>query len=251
MNYDLIYKQIIQNAVNLNRTKKSGYFECHHILPKCLGGSDVTDNLVLLTPREHFIVHLLLWKNNKNNYKLFAPLLYFKKNKHVKNARTFEYIRIQHIRFMKENNPSLYLSDESKKRKSNKISEYSKNRTQEHRDNISASNKGKQKRLAAKLEESSKEKISESLKEYFKLNGMSDKAKENLSKALTGYKHTNKSKEIWKLAAKNRKKYECPICKKNNLDGGNLNQHMKTRHLWTSEKCNEFKNTVGPVGLNS
>lgn len=39
-----------------------GYVEAHHIIPQSMGGSDAPDNIVLLTAREHFIVHLLLPK---------------------------------------------------------------------------------------------------------------------------------------------------------------------------------------------
>jgi ribosomal protein L9 len=49
----------------INRAKSreiSGYIEKHHILPKCLGGSNDHSNLVSLTAREHFICHLLLIK---------------------------------------------------------------------------------------------------------------------------------------------------------------------------------------------
>jgi hypothetical protein len=38
------------------------YYENHHIIPKSLGGSDKKENLVLLSPREHFICHWLLLK---------------------------------------------------------------------------------------------------------------------------------------------------------------------------------------------
>ena len=38
------------------------YKERHHIVPKCLGGSDNKENLVDLTAREHFICHWLLTK---------------------------------------------------------------------------------------------------------------------------------------------------------------------------------------------
>jgi hypothetical protein len=42
--------------------KKEGkYFEIHHIIPKCKGGSNDKSNLVLLTSREHFLAHKLLW----------------------------------------------------------------------------------------------------------------------------------------------------------------------------------------------
>ena len=37
-------------------------YERHHILPRSLGGLDNKENLIKLTPREHFIAHLILWK---------------------------------------------------------------------------------------------------------------------------------------------------------------------------------------------
>lgn len=43
-----------------NRKKKGEYFERHHIKPKSIGGDNSKMNLVLLTPREHFICHALL-----------------------------------------------------------------------------------------------------------------------------------------------------------------------------------------------
>ena len=36
--------------------------EKHHIIPKSFGGKNTKDNLVNLTPREHFICHHLLLK---------------------------------------------------------------------------------------------------------------------------------------------------------------------------------------------
>jgi hypothetical protein len=62
MNYIKIYNSITTKAKNLNRKKsKEQYYEWHHVLPKCLNGSD-DDNLVLLTAKEHFICHHLLTK---------------------------------------------------------------------------------------------------------------------------------------------------------------------------------------------
>jgi hypothetical protein len=53
---------IIASAKTRGLDKKalSGYFECHHITPRSLGGKDSPENLVLLTAREHVIVHRLL-----------------------------------------------------------------------------------------------------------------------------------------------------------------------------------------------
>ena len=40
----------------------SGYTEKHHIIPRSFGGSNNKDNIAILTAREHYIAHLLLWK---------------------------------------------------------------------------------------------------------------------------------------------------------------------------------------------
>lgn len=40
----------------------SEYCERHHIIPKCMGGSDEQNNLVRLSGREHYIAHYLLAK---------------------------------------------------------------------------------------------------------------------------------------------------------------------------------------------
>ena len=51
---------------NIVTTAKSriplGYTEKHHIIPKSCGGNNSKENLVALTPKEHFICHLLLTK---------------------------------------------------------------------------------------------------------------------------------------------------------------------------------------------
>jgi hypothetical protein len=39
-----------------------GYSEVHHIIPISLGGSNDKDNLISLTPRQHYIAHWMLWK---------------------------------------------------------------------------------------------------------------------------------------------------------------------------------------------
>ena len=70
MNYLKIYDKIINNAKmryefsTKKKLKKDmiGYFEVHHIIPKCLGGTNEHTNLVALTAREHFICHKLLVK---------------------------------------------------------------------------------------------------------------------------------------------------------------------------------------------
>lgn len=57
--YKTWHDNIIAKAKNRTLTC---YTEKHHIIPKCLGGSNNEDNLVRLTAKEHFIVHMLLCK---------------------------------------------------------------------------------------------------------------------------------------------------------------------------------------------
>ena len=47
-----------------------GYVERHHILPKCVGGGDESENLVPLTPEEHYLAHQLLVKMHPDNHRL-------------------------------------------------------------------------------------------------------------------------------------------------------------------------------------
>lgn len=71
MNYQKIYNKLVSNK--RDRSKTNGIYESHHIKPRSLGGSNSKTNLVLLTPREHFIAHLLLSKiyGGKMTYALY------------------------------------------------------------------------------------------------------------------------------------------------------------------------------------
>lgn len=69
MNYFKIYDALICNAKE--RLEKVEHGEVHHIKPRCMGGDDSKDNLVLLTYREHFVAHLLLVKMHPDNTRLY------------------------------------------------------------------------------------------------------------------------------------------------------------------------------------
>lgn len=73
MNYRNHYNLLINRA--RGRTL-SGYSERHHVVPKCIGGEDTEENLVDLTPEEHFLAHQLLVKMYPGAGKLvFAALI--------------------------------------------------------------------------------------------------------------------------------------------------------------------------------
>lgn len=238
MNYQKIYDSIIVNAKSLSRNKKTGFYEKHHIIPKCLGGSNEETNLVLLTPREHFICHFLLWRITPIR-KLRDPILFFTKDG-VNNSRLYDVARKAHIHEMKINNPSLHLSDAAKAAKNKKLSDYAKNRPAAHNTAISKIKKGTKPRLGAILSDESKSKIGESLKEYFKNNEISQETREKLRATSTGRLHTKEALEKMSLSAKNRVKYQCPFCKDMPpSDGGGLALHMKAAHKWTKEQIFE------------
>jgi hypothetical protein len=85
----------------------------------------------------------------------------------------------------------------------------------------------------------------------------SDKGKEQIEKVKKnwiGRKHKNETKEKMSLSAiesclkidcvkraMNRPRYVCPICNKENLDGGNFNSHMLSKHNWNKDNCIIFK----------
>jgi hypothetical protein len=59
MNYVGIYTALIERAKG---RKIGGYSERHHIVPRCVGGSDDNENIAELTAREHYVAHQLLIK---------------------------------------------------------------------------------------------------------------------------------------------------------------------------------------------
>jgi hypothetical protein len=67
MNYRKIYENLIDRAKTRNLKE---YTESHHIIPRCLGGSDNISNLVDLTPEEHYVAHQLLVKLHPQNHAL-------------------------------------------------------------------------------------------------------------------------------------------------------------------------------------
>jgi hypothetical protein len=107
MNYQKIYNQIIERA---KIRMLEGYKERHHIIPKCLGGSNDKENLVELTAREHFICHQLLVEiypdNKKLKYALCLMNIGKRKNKNADyniSSRTYERLKKEHSKLMKNN----------------------------------------------------------------------------------------------------------------------------------------------------
>jgi CMP-2-keto-3-deoxyoctulosonic acid synthetase len=80
LNYKKIYDNLIEKRQNelLDKKDKNNYCEKHHIIPRCMGGSDKKENLVNLLAKEHFIAHLLLTKIYPENRNLNISIIKLK-----------------------------------------------------------------------------------------------------------------------------------------------------------------------------
>jgi len=108
MDYLKIYNRIIAKAKLEVRKKLSRdhndyiYYEAHHIIPRCMGGGNDKTNIVLLTAREHFIVHWLLYEINNGNVKLALAFFMMCNTKdhnqlrYIPSSRIIEYSKNQH-----------------------------------------------------------------------------------------------------------------------------------------------------------
>jgi hypothetical protein len=127
MNYKDIHDRIIEKAKKENRSKGDGnYYEAHHIVPRCMVGEGSVKqwrthpNIVLLTAKEHFVIHKLLCEIYPDNHKLLHAYWRFVNGNQSRNhngnkyynvgSREYERIKtncavIQSETFSKEGNP--------------------------------------------------------------------------------------------------------------------------------------------------
>lgn len=102
MNYPKHYCNLIRKAEN--RTPLEGYTEKHHTFPKSIFGKN--NRVVVLTAREHYVAHLLLWKAfekrygkcNQKTIKMFYALWMFQVNPNQNanrkiNSKTYKILK--------------------------------------------------------------------------------------------------------------------------------------------------------------
>ena len=107
MDYKKIYDNFMQDRLEkkpnrLIQKKNGDYFEGHHVLPKSKGGSGNSSrpknnpNIVLLTAREHFLAHWLLWiiHRDRSSALAFHKMLSSNKNQNrITSSRGYEEAR--------------------------------------------------------------------------------------------------------------------------------------------------------------
>ena len=177
MNYSKVYYNIIEQAKS---RPLPPIVEVHHIIPKSLGGSNKKENLVKLTPKEHFVCHLLLTKmysgkdRQKMVYAIWAIMNLCNNHQHRKKVkgRIYESMKIEFVKAQKSIIGSARYNT-GKKRPDRTSASF----TNEWKANISDAKKGKP----------------------------------TWNKGIT---HSDKTKALQSELAKNRPVQECPHCKR-------------------------------------
>lgn len=170
----MTYKEFIDNILQTRGRFNCGeeYHERHHIIPKCLGGTNDEDNLIDLFAREHFEAHRLLALENLDNEKLgyaFWCMSHLSDNKQQRYTVSPEEYERARIIF-------------SELRKNSKASKATKEK-------MSKAHSGKNNRFFGKTHtEESKRKIKEARSRQIIPKGrkVSDEARERMSKAQKG-----------------------------------------------------------------
>ena len=174
MNYKKIYDSLINNA---NNRLLEGYSETHHIIPRCMGGTDDSSNLVVLTPEEHYLAHQLLIKIYPAN----KSLLYAAQMMTVENVDSG----------VSRPNNKLYgwIKTKISKEKSERMT--GSTLPEEHRANIS---KGQTGIKRGPMTEEHKRKISEALSGKPK-GEMSDESRKKMSESAKNRTHSEETKK--------------------------------------------------------
>lgn len=142
MDYLQEHDRIISQAKSENRQKVRGgtYYEAHHIIPICLGGEGKATqwrthpNIVLLTAREHLLVHYYLTQIYPENHSLSFAFW----NMCIGRGRNKE-------RDFSEMENFLFLYEEARLKQAKAVSErlLGKKHTEEHRKRNSETKKGR------------------------------------------------------------------------------------------------------------
>lgn len=99
MNYANHYEKLCQRG---KYRELDSYTEKHHVLPRCLGGTDDPDNIVNLTPEEHYVAHQLLIKMHPTHTGLIWAAIQMtrhSKNENRSNNKIYGWLRrkYQHV----------------------------------------------------------------------------------------------------------------------------------------------------------
>lgn len=112
----MTYQDFINNIRESRDNKWFEGSEYHHIIPRCLGGTDDEENLIYLTYREHFQAHKLLCEENPEESKLIYALWMMSNHGDIATPEEYSEIRekfcgIQRKKFSGDDNPIHHIKD--------------------------------------------------------------------------------------------------------------------------------------------
>lgn len=228
--YKKWYDHIIANGKQIRLT---GY-ERHHILPKSLGGTDESSNLIYITAREHFICHWLLTKihpTGEEHWKMLNALRMMRAENPNQirystkiTSRVYaklkeEYSTLQSIKYKGAGNGMFgkkHSMDAKKRISESNKGEKNGAKQLEARNKIAESKLGKKR---APFSEEWRNKLSEagSGKNNSRYGvEVSEETRKKISDKIRGRKQTDEEKEKRRLAnlGLKREKKLCPHCNK-------------------------------------
>lgn len=186
MDYKKIYNTLITNIKNERRVKSDNVlYEGHHIKPRCFKGEGDSrnsnhPNIVLLTPKEHYIAHLLLVRIYPDSPGMKKALWNMcntgSKSRYKPSAKVYEKIRKEYVQsVLGENNHF-----------------YGKKHSEESKKKIGVSSKGRKTFLNKKHSDETKEKI----KNAARGRKIKEETKQKISDSISGGNHYNAKKII-------------------------------------------------------
>ena len=210
------YRKHYNNLIDRARVRTiDGYIERHHIIPRCMGGTDDESNIVKLTGAEHFVAHQLLVKIYPTNHSLTHALKILMGSNNYNNKQ-FEWVRKKAVQTSIAFHTGRKRSLETRQRISSALKgkRLGVKFTDEHRKNIST--RVFTKEWCEKLSEANKNRI---------LINHSERVKAGITEA---------SRKKLSILKKNAPKLTCPHCLKE-VDVANFKR-------WHGDNCKENPN---------
>ncbi len=257
----MTYNEFIQNIINTRgqwTIPEDGFYENHHIIPVCMGGEPeeydhdtIHENLIWLTPEEHYDAHELLALENPDNWKILSAWAMMKfpngsthrDPEYGIDRETYGYLRRQFAL----NNPAKQPEVRKIISEKAKVREYKTgwHHTEETKAKIGAGNRGKV------VSEETRQKLSDNAKDNpnYGMRGkhISDERKAVLSELKTEYfkdednrkKQSESVKQSWEDPEYRRahsegmrgkkhtvNKKACPLCGRE-ISTSNFDRHYK------------------------
>ena len=128
---EITYEEFIQNILDTRGRFACGdeYHERHHIVPKCMDGTNDESNLIDLFAREHFEAHRLLALENPDNIKLVYAWRMMSivkdpnQDRYIITAEEYEESRIIFSKIQSEISKQMWKDDQRRKRHSELMKE--------------------------------------------------------------------------------------------------------------------------------